>query len=62
MPDTPALSEALPLIVYGLGELLFNVAPPAGLVIVDEGAVMSTVMVLPAEGVSILEDESVALL
>jgi hypothetical protein len=37
IPETPILSDAEPLIVYGDGELLFSTAPCAGIVTVDEG-------------------------
>ena len=44
IPDTPTLSAAEPLIVYGLADALFRVAPFAGMVIVDVGAAVSTVV------------------
>jgi len=44
MLDTPTLSVAVPLTVNGFADALLITAPFAGVVIVDTGAVVSTVV------------------
>lgn len=44
MLDTATLSDAVPLIVNGLADALFNVAPLAGVDTIDEGFVTSAVV------------------
>ena len=68
IPETPALSAAVPLIVYGVAEAMLRVAPFAGSLIVDVGAPISAVvyentwlavMGLPATSVTDVETVTV---
>ena len=50
MPDTATLSVAVPLMVNGFGDVMITLAPLAGVVIADEGAVPSVAVVVYENG------------